>query len=237
MKDYENEYENAITKRAKDLSGFDNDTVNAVDYMDFDDIRVKIWNASKNLARYQLEYEKREVFREVEHYGWFYNFNEYDYVCCQFLSKDTKDMYSSLARKLADDLYRELYQRMLDYAHNTESYFYGDNPTIWDQLKYDERHGDPSMNEDELESACYVELSKLKKYELYLMWVYLCVDSHSPVQTYSIDVIVDNKVPENANFKSDIFEKIMTQLCHDAEQENKDDFYRENAADEDYENE
>lgn len=237
MSKYENGYENAINKRAKELSRFDDDLVNAIDYMDFDDVRLKIWNASKYLASYQLEYEKNDAFREVKHYDWFYNFNEYDYVCCQFLSKDTKDMYSSLARKLADDLYRELYERILDYAQNTESYFYGDNPTIWDQLKYDERHGDPSMNEDELESACYVELSKYKEHELYLMWVYLCVDPHSPVENYSIDISFENKVPENANFKNDIFEKIMTQLCHDAEQENEDDFERENAADEDYEDE
>ena len=223
IKEYEGNFEEAVIERAKVLSELDNDTIKALEYMEFDDSRLKRWNKSKSLAHYQLECEKEDACHDLQQYDWFYNFEKYDYRYGIFDSKDINEMYFGLARKLANKLYEEVYEGLLEYAHDTESSFYGDYPTIWEQLKADERHGDPAMNEEELENACYEHLDGLLEHELYLLWVYLCEDPHSPVEDSSIDVPVRINDPQGTDLKNDIFQEIMQALWHAAEEENKDE--------------
>ena len=223
VNEYEGEFEEAVIDRAKVLSELDKDTIEALEYMDFDDSRLKRWNKSKSLARYQLECEKEDACNDLQKYDWFYKFEEYDYRYGEFASKELKDMYSDLVRKLANELYENLYEGLLEYAKDTESSFYGDYPTIWEQLKADERHADPAMNEEELENACYEHLDGLMDHELYLLWVYLCEDPHSPVEHHSIDFVVRVNDPQENDFKNDIFQEIMQALWNTAEEENNDE--------------
>lgn len=89
-----------------------------------------------------------------------------------------------------EQLYRRLYQGMETYARETPCEFYGDNPTIWSQFKFDEKHGAPPMCAPFIYGKCVEELEKLGRRKTNLLWIYTRRDGvwSSPDE---VDVVTD----------------------------------------------
>lgn len=161
--------------------------------------------------------QKKHLDNLKRFYSWYYNFNRPANDSTKFEIYDIPKIYSNLGKCLAESLYKKLYKYMLDFAHHEQSNFYGDYPTIWEQLKADERHGDPPMNEGQLEIGCCKWLNKLQEFEIKLIWVYACDNSNSNISIYDDIECVD--------FERVIFRVILDELYNEAEKENCNDFY------------
>ncbi len=167
-----------------------------------------------NYNDYKLNHQNHlENIRK--NYSWYYDLNRLDTDSGEYEILNVATMYSKLGNNVAQYLYQELHKYMLEFAHSEQSSFYGDYPTIWEQLKADERHGDPPMNEYQLEICCSKWLNKLSIHELELLWVYACNGANNSNIT-----IYDDNV-ENADFEGMIFRVILGELYSDAEKENQ----------------
>ena len=93
-------------------------------------------------------------------------------------------------RDEAENLYRQLYQDMETFAREEPCELYGDNPTIWSQFKFDEKHGDSPMCEPFIYEKCVGEVEKLDRRETNLLWIYTRRDGvgSSPDE---VDVMTD----------------------------------------------
>ena len=136
---------------------------------------------------------------------------EQDVDLCDIYDKNI--MYEKLAIKIASNMFDCVYNDVYSYAHKEESFFYGNNPTIWDQLMIDVEHGD-FMNREQLEKECSKYLEKYSELEIYLLWVYAF--DHSKLYT-----IYDNK-PELSECMNTITNIVLDKLYIAAEQENLD---------------
>ena len=144
---------------------------------------------------------------------WYFNLEDgmQDEDLCDVNDKSL--MYERLAMKMAAQMFDCIYDRVYTFAHEEESYFYGDNPTIWDQLKADVEHGE-FMNREQLEAKCSKCLEEYSELELYLLWVYAF--DQSPHCT-----VYDNK-PELGECMHTITDIVLVKLYRAAEQENRE---------------
>ncbi len=102
---------------------------------------------------------------------------------------------------------------MFERKTSNISIFYGDYPTIWDQMKYDAEHGE-FMHSDHLTEICQEYLREYKVQEVYLLWVYAC--EHSNCRS------VYDREPEFLDCLADISNIVLSRLYGAAEAENRD---------------
>lgn len=123
---------------------------------------------------------------------------------------DVSTMYEKLAEKLASQMYRKVYDEIYAFSREAESYHYGDNPTIWEQLKSDVEHGE-FLNKDRLIGKCNEHLENYKLTEIWLIWVYAC--EHAKHHN------VYDELPDSIDCINDITDIILADLYRAAEEE------------------
>lgn len=131
-----------------------------------------------------------------------------------------EEVYEHLAERIADELFDNLIFDMIDYAKNTPNEFFHDNPTIWEQMKYDTSRGDPFWHIDFLEDHCYNLVKKMSENEICLLWF---------LKTFSDDY------PEDADMPSEIATAVVNALYPEAEAEYMEDEERRETEEREYE--
>lgn len=144
---------------------------------------------------------------------WYFNLEDgmQDEDLCDV--NDKSFMYERLAMKMAAQMFDRIYDTVYTFAHEEESYFYGNNPTIWEQLKVDVEHGE-FLNREQLEAKCNRCLEEYSELEIYLLWVY-AFDQSSQCTVY------DNK-PELYECMHTITDIVLVKLYRAAEQEKRE---------------
>lgn len=145
---------------------------------------------------------------------WFYNMDEYYPP-----QLDRDEVFRRLAQNISNELYEKLHDDMLKYAQNTESSYFVDNPTIWEQMKYDTSQGDPFWHESDLENQCYRLMENMTYSEICLLWFSQFRSENSP---------------EEADMKDEIWQHLMKQLydeAYEAYQEDEEKFNSEEYGD------
>ena len=123
---------------------------------------------------------------------------------------DVSTMYEKLAEKMASQMYKKVYDELLAFSREKESYYYGDNPTIWEQLKWDVEHGE-FLNKDRLIEKCNDYLEHYKLTEIWLIWVYAC--EHSKYHN------IYEELSDSIDCINDITDIILADLYRAAEEE------------------
>lgn len=143
-------------------------------------------------------------------YDWYYNLKNGEEPDDLSEVNDVSKMYEKLAEKIATRMYLHIFDEIYAFSREEESVFYGNNPMIWDQLKYDVEHGD-FMNKDQLVAKCNDLLGRYTLTETWLIWIYAC--SHS--NTHS----VYDSAPDFVECINDIIEVLLADLYKSAEED------------------
>ena len=151
-------------------------------------------------------------------FDWYYDMDDYYPP-----TLDSGEVFKRLAQRIADELYEKLHDDMLRYAKEKESTYFIDNPTVWEQMKYDASQGDPFWHESDLECQCYQLMKNMTYSEICLLW-FSQFRSENP--------------PEEADMKDEIWQHLMNQLYNEADkahQEDEEKFCSEDSDDDYYE--
>ena len=143
-------------------------------------------------------------------YDWYYNLKKGEESDELSEVNDVSKMYEKLAEKIATGLYIRLFDEIYAFSHEEESVFYGNYPTIWEQLKYDVGHGD-FLNKDQLAAKCSELLDRYTLTEIWLIWIYAC--------SHSMNHSVYDELPDFMGCIDDITDVLLADLYRSAEDE------------------